>query len=301
MSKDFTRREMIGTVALAGLGLAVAPPAAAPTVALIKGDPSRALRRAVEVAGGIGRYVPKGSTVVIKVSMGFPTAPEMGASVSPGVVAEMATICREAGASRVLVIDHPCRKPEVCLKVTGIGEACGKLPDTYAFAITDDTQFAEIPVTRGITLRKTAVLKDLLKPGVVHINLATAKSHGSATVSLCIKNLMGAILARETFHKDHELNQAIADLATAIKCDLCVVDGTRALVTGGPAGPGTVEQVGAIVAGTNIVAVDSVAVTLAKWYGRTLAPRDIRHILLAEKAGLGPADLSRINIVSEKV
>jgi uncharacterized protein (DUF362 family) len=206
----------------------------------------------------------------------------------------------EAGASRVIVIDHPVHRPEVCLKITGIGDACSKRPGVFAAATTDGGMFGEVPVPRGVQLKKTAVLKDLLKPGVVHINVATAKSHGSAGVSLCIKNLMGAILEREPFHIRHNLHQAIADLATAIKCDFCIIDASRALIDGGPAGPGKLEHPKAVIAGKNIVAVDAVGVTVAKWYGKAVKPMDIKHIMLSEKHGLGPADLSRIKIIREK-
>ena len=111
---------------------------------------------------------------------------------------------------------------------------------------------------------------------------------------------MGAILAREPFHKDFDLHQGIADLATAVRCDLNIVDASRALVTGGPAGPGDVVYPKMIVASRNIVAADAVAVTLAKWYGKSFLPRDVKHILYAEKHGLGRADLDKIKILREK-
>ncbi|MBI5527780.1 MAG: DUF362 domain-containing protein [Deltaproteobacteria bacterium] len=323
MAQDRSRRELLKLTVAAGAGAALtgplgrmagaqdAPPAAASpetaappvpveTVALVEGDPVLAVRRAVALVGGMEQHVKKGQTVVVKPNIGFPTPPDVGGAVSPAVVAEVARLCVDAGASRVIVIDHPCRRPEVCLKMTGIEEACRTVPKTYVFATTDGKQFEDVAMPKGVALKKTAVLKDLRKAGTV-VNLATAKSHGAAGVSFCLKNLMGAILAREPFHKEFDLHQAIADLATAIPCQLNIVDASRAMVTGGPAGPGEMAYPKSIVAGTNIVAVDAVAVTLAKWYGKTFAPRDIKHIALAERHGLGPADLGNIRVLREKV
>jgi len=271
------------------------------TVSSVKGNPGAGVRKAVELLGGMGRFVKKGQAVVIKPNIGFPVPPEMGATVSPEVVAETARMCVEAGAERIYILENPLRTPEVCLKISGIYDACRKIERTNLFGVTDKSQFQAMDVPKGIELKKTSVMKDILKKDTVIINIATAKSHGATTVSLCLKNLMGTILDRKTFHRDMNIHQAIADLATIVKCDLNIIDATRAMVTGGPAGPGRLEMPGTILAGSNIVCVDAVGVTIAKWYGKSYSPQDIKHIVLAEKHGLGPADLKKIKIIEAKV
>jgi uncharacterized protein (DUF362 family) len=264
-------------------------------VAVAKGPGGAAARKAVELLGGMKKFVKNGASVLVKPNIGFSTPPEIGATTSPEVVAEVVKMCLEAGAKKVVVFDHPLKTPEVCLKVTGIGDAC-RSAGAEVIATTDRSGFREVAVPMGVKIRKTEIFKPMLESGVI-INIATAKSHGAAGVSLCTKNLMGAIHDRGVFHREG-LDQAIADLATAVKTDLNIVDATRALTTGGPGGPGRMEYPGCVVAGRNIVAVDATAVPLAKWYGKSFSGSDVKHLVLASKMGLGPVDPAKINVVT---
>ena len=90
----------------------------------------------------------------------------------------------------------------------------------------------------------------------VFINMPCAKSHAATQVSFGLKNLMGLIFDRTYFHSGTDLHTAIAELATVIKPHITILDATRALVTGGPTGPGKVQDMGTIIAGTNPLAVD---------------------------------------------
>jgi uncharacterized protein (DUF362 family) len=107
---------------------------------------------------------------------------------------------------------------------------------------------------------------------------------------------MGLIWDRESFHSKYNINQAIADLATVIKPQLTILDATRALVTGGPGGPGEVQKPGLVIAGTDPVAVDSYGVTVAPWYGQNFKGRQVEHLLVAHQRGLGKIDLDPLRI-----
>jgi hypothetical protein len=64
----------------------------------------------------------------------------------------------------------------------------------------------------------------------------------------------------------------------------------------GPGGPGTVTELKTFVGGTDPVAVDSYAVTLASWYGRTFEGKNVQHIKLAGELGFGNYESSMINV-----
>ena len=129
--------------------------------------------------------------------------------------------------------------------------------------------FGEIKIPQGKVLERAEIFKEILD-GHVLINIPVAKSHSATGVSLGLKGLMGMIWDRESFHSQFNINQAIADLATVIKPQLTILDATRALVSGGPGGPGEVKKPNLIIAGIDPIAVDSYGVSIVPWYGADL-------------------------------
>jgi len=264
-------------------------------IAIVSGEAKVAVETALGAIGGIGRFVRPGARVVVKPNMGFPNPSQMATTTSPEVVAAIASLCVGAGAGQILVLDHPVRRPEVCLERNGIRAACERINKTHVFAPARQTFFREVKLTSGRVLRRIEVLKSVLDADVL-INVPVAKAHNATGVSLGLKNLMGVIWDREFFHGKVDLNQAIADLAASVRPALTVVDATRALTAGGPAGPGPVEVLNTIVAGVDPVAVDSLAFGLAKWYAGEIGPDAPAHIQAAHKLGLGEIDPASLKV-----
>ncbi len=253
---------------------------------MISGEPAAATRKALEAMGGISRFVKKGQRVVIKPNMSFAKTPDFAATTHPLVVAAVARACIEAGAGEVLVLDHTLQRAELCLERAGIREACRGIPGAHVLAVQDRKFFQEIKVPQGKVLERVEVLKDLLDNAVL-INVPVAKSHSATGVSLGLKGLMGLIWDRESFHSQFNINEGIADLATVIRPRLTVLDATRALVSGGPGGPGEVRKPNLVIAGTDPVAVDSYGVGIVPWYGQSFKGRQVEHLLTAHQRGAG--------------
>ena len=299
-NQKITRREFLKT-AVAGVALGLT---ARPTfshakdeydLTVISGEPAAATRKALEAMGGISRFVKKGQRVVLKPNMSFANPPEWGSTTHPLVVATVAQACIEVGAQRVVVLDYPLRRAELCLERSGIREACKRLKGVHVLALEEKKFFREIKVPQGKVLERVEVFKELLDSQVL-INLPVAKSHPATGVSLGIKGLMGLIWDRGSFHAQYNINQALADLATAIKPQLTLLDATRALVSGGPGGPGDVQKPNLIIAGIDPVAVDSYGVTVAPWYGQNFKGRQVEHLLAAYQRGLGKIDVEQLKI-----
>ncbi len=308
---DCTRREFITRSATLGVALSVSPfvqpsstravSAATPsTLSVVSGERARATRKAVQMLGGMERYVARGNRVVLKPNMSFPHPPQRATNTHPEVVAAIARMCLEAGAAEVLVLDYPFNRPGPCLKFSGIKDACSGMKKVYVLAITDKKLFRQVPVPKGKVLREVQIMRDVLESDVL-INIPTAKSHTTTGVSLGMKGLMGVIWDRGYFHAKVDINQAIADLSTAVKVDLVVLDASRALVTGGPTGPGTVAYPGSIVAGTDPVAVDAMGVTMARWYGQQFSGDQVKHIADAAGMGLGTLDMEKMRVLKAKL
>jgi uncharacterized protein (DUF362 family) len=255
-------------------------------IAQVKGPTAAAVREAVGLLGGMESFVEEGQRVLLKPNVSFSAPPDWGASTGSQTVRTVAEMCLEAGAESVVIFDHPLRPPELCLQQAGLEEALDDLDDVRLIMATKQRYFEPVDVPDGRALQRVEVAKEVLRADVI-INLPAAKSHSATGVSLGLKNLMGLIWDRSYFHQATNLHRAIAELSIVIRPDLTIVDATRALVTGGPGGPGKVLELGTIVAGTDPVAVDAHVVRMAPWMNRSLSPDQVSHISRAASMGLG--------------
>ena len=307
----YTRRDFIKATAACGLVAGAGPLLVGvrssyaavqtkTTLAVVQGARPAATRKAIQLLGGMEAFVKKDSRVVLKPNMSWASAIESAADTHPDVVKEVAAMCIEAGAREVKILDHTINRAEACLKLSGIGDACSGMKNVYVYAVNDKKFYRSVAIPKGKVLKSVDIIKDVLDCDVF-INLPCAKSHTTTGVTLGMKNLMGIIWDRRAFHSDFDINQALADLTSAVKVNLTVLDASRALTTGGPSGPGIVTEPGTIIAGTDPVAVDAMGVTMANWYGQKFSPAQIKHIVAAHDMGLGTMDLSLVNIIKAAV
>src|SRR5210317_1606698 len=112
MSKpsEYTRRGFIKTAAQTGLLLTLGHPMASavgkawaaevtsfcPDLAVVKGDPEKAVFKALDLLGGMKRFVKTGQSVVVKPNMSFAKTPDQATNTNPVVVAAVARACMEA-------------------------------------------------------------------------------------------------------------------------------------------------------------------------------------------------------------
>jgi len=290
--RDFIKISSRGA-ALASAGAAVpgllthAMAGPVPEIAVAKGNPpGAATRAAIEALGGMGRFVDRGARVVIKPNMSFAKGPEEATNTHPDVVRELAVMCREAGASSILVLDNPLQRVEMCLERSRLKEACETIPGTGVEASRRKRDFKEVSVPLGKSLKSTMVMKKVLEADVL-IAAPVAKSHSATGVSLSMKGMMGLIYNRSEFHTRMDLDEAIVDLCTVLKPHLTVVDASRILSDGGPGGPGNVIRLDTVIASTDMVAADAMAVERGTWYGRRFKGSQVAHIRMAHERGLG--------------
>lgn len=302
--RDFLKWQMrgalylaAGAAGIAGVGNLVLPRTAlagdGPDIALATGRPAAATRAAVELLGGMTAFVRPGNRVVIKPNISFPNPPEAATTTHPEVVRELAVMCREAGASRVMILDHTLYDRATCLEQSGVAAICESVEAGMVQALNDARFYRETEIPQGVSMTSTRVMADVLDADVL-ISAPVAKSHSSAGVSLSMKNLMGLIFDRGVMHSRHDLNVAIVDLATLLRPALAVIDATRVLTTNGPGGPGKVDVLDTVIASRDPVAADARAVLVSEWYGRRFTPRQVRHIALAHERGLGRMDVENL-------
>jgi uncharacterized protein (DUF362 family) len=270
------------------------PPASATGhayLAVAKGkDPAAITRAALEAIGGIQRFVARGGDVIIKpnICVGY-HPPEYAATTNPVVVATLVTLCREAGAGRVRVMDSPFGSPaSTAYDVSGIAAAVRKAGGVME--IMSPLGFVDTPIPHGKAITHYPIYGDILKADVV-INVPIAKQHSLSRLTLGGKNLMGCVTDRQNLH--FNLGQCIADLTSVIRPELTVIDAVRILVSNGPTGGSLsdVRRKDTVIASADIVAADSYAATL---FGLTAA--EVPSIDASARMGLGRARLQGLRI-----
>ena len=250
-------------------------------VAVGKGAPEKAVRASIEALGGMTAFVKRGEKVVIKPNIAWDRTPAQAANTHPEVVAALVTLCKDAGAARVTVVDNTCNEAKRCYTRSGIwkaAEAAGAevvLPEEHRFEVR----------RLGGVLGKVPVLRPLLEADRL-INAAVAKHHGLAKFTGAMKNLYGVIGGRRNRHHQ-QIDESIVALTEAFLPTLSIVDATRVLLRNGPQGGdlGDTLAVGAVAASTDPVALDAYACTLIG-----VSPDELPYLAMASRRKLGVSD-----------
>jgi uncharacterized protein (DUF362 family) len=267
-----------------------------PILAVAHGSTETAVIKAIDLLGGMSAFIKPGAVVMIKPNASFPNPKAWGTGTSPESVKTVALEALKAGAGRVIVADNTMRQGMESFNRSGLAAMLAGIDKVKILPLQDESLFIEVEVPNGKAL-KTVMIAKLIRKADVLINMPCAKCHSATDVSFGLKNNMGAIWNRDYLHTGTDLHAAIAELAVIVKPHLTILDATRALVTNGPTGPGKVQELNTIIAGTDPLAVDAYTTTLANWNNRTIKPRTVRHLALAAQLGVGEIDLDRISIL----
>ncbi|MEM3770019.1 MAG: DUF362 domain-containing protein [Candidatus Bathyarchaeia archaeon] len=151
--------------------------------------------------------------------------------------------------------------------------------------------FVEVYPSNPLALRKVKVAKTALES--VIISVPKLKLHRLATVTLGIKNMMGALASKGSMHNGR-LHANIVDLTSVLKPSLTVIDG---IIAGeGHETSGNPVKMDLVIAGADPVAVDTVGAAVMG-----VSPTKVKHLVLAEKKGLGTCRLENIEVVGEPI
>ena len=260
-----------------------------PQLAVARGkDADKMVRAAIERIGGMGRFVSPGEKVLLKPNAAWDRQPEQAANTNPAVVASVVKLCLEARASEVWVTDVSVNDPYRCFARSGIEDAVKRAGGKIRLAAENDFVLTDL---KGESLKVWPVSRFYHEADKV-INMPIVKHHSLSKCTMAMKNLYGSLGGqRNRLHQD--INTAIADLASAIRPTLTVMDATRVLMRNGPTG-GNLSDVSiqnTVVAGIDIVAVEAYGL---RFLG--LSIEDIPFIGMAEKRGIGISDWKSLNV-----
>ena len=152
-------------------------------------------------------------------------------------------------------------------------------------------KIVEVNPPNPLSIKKIRVAETSLES--IIISVPKLKLHRIATVTLSLKNMMGALASKGSMHRG-SLSKNIVDLASVLRPSISVVDG---IIAGeGHETSGNPVEMNLVIAGTDPVAVDAVGAAVMG-----ISPTDVKHLVLAEKKGLGTCDLEKITVLGEPI
>jgi len=269
----------------------------------IPSDVLKAVKEAVDLLGGIDRFVQPGQNVLVKPNLLSPHPPEAGVCAHPAVVEWTIGLAMACGAE-CAIGDCPSIRADTpegyehLLEVTGMREVMRKT-GAKSIRLDDSSEEREMP---GAKVFKRLPVAAALSGFDSVINICKFKTHELTLLTGAVKNLYGLIPGRRKiqFHLQAGNNpemfaQILVDLLRGIRPTLSIMDGIVGMDGQGPSA-GRRRNFGVILASEDPVALDAVACAIAG-----VDPMIVPTLRLANEQGVGVADLSRIEIVGAAV
>lgn len=241
------------------------------------------VREAIDLLGGMSRFVKTGDTVLIKPNLTVFYGAEEGCTTDPQVVGALSILAKEAGAGRVIIGESSGEffSTIECMKITGIAAVAEREGAEIVDLGSDDTPNRDRQLPNGEVVPRPV---PLLEADVI-INVPKAKTHHYEPISGALKNWMGTCNQAWRF-RHHGNDDSIARFVAIMALDkphLHVVD---ALIAGEGDGPiaNQPHWCGAILASTDPVAVDVSICRLLKQEGTKIS---FKYAEEGERQGLG--------------
>lgn len=256
------------------------------TISIVKGSSRvETVDKAIELLGGIERFVKPGETVAIKPNVAFATPAMLCATANPELVAEVVWLCYNRGkAKKVIVTDNSINDPASCFTLSGIGKAASAAGAEVV--LPKANLFKHTTLNGGLLIKNWPIYFEPFKKVDKLIGITPVKNHHRAGASMTMKNWYGLLGGRRNiFHQD--INTIIAELAMMIKPTLVILDGTEVMITNGPTGGSIsdLRRANTLIASTDCVATDSYGCGLLD-----MKVSDLPYLAKAEKAGVGTTD-----------
>lgn len=250
-----------------------------------------AVKKAMNLAN-YKKYIKKGDITLVKPNICWDMVVP-GSQTSPWVVEAVLEILVNRSAKIYLIEgDSNTHKAENGLKNTGIGKVIEKMG--IGFINLTHAERERIKIDNPLFFKNGLDVPKIMLEADSFVTLPVMKTHGLATITGALKNQYGCLSnVRATYHLS--LDDVIVDINKAMKPTFAVMDGTIGFEDNSPK-LGRPKIMNLVLASSDPVAIDS---TAAKIMG--FDPKNIGHLKLANKHGLGEVDLKKIKMVGKKL
>lgn len=248
----------------------------------------RSVRHAINLLGGIEKFVKRGERVLIKPNLLSARRPEEAVCTHPEVVRAVVRILKEVGAS-ITIGDSPggfLKNIEEVYRVSGISSVAREEKVNLV-------KFAFSKKVEGFPISVRVLGADKI------ISLPKFKTHEITGITGAVKNMYGSIvgLFKTKCHADapteKQLAKVIAKVFSLTKPDLSIVDGIVSMEGEGPSA-GDPCRTEFIMAGCDAVAIDTMLAVL-------IGAKPLSFAVTSEcgNMGLGQTDPDKIDILGE--
>ncbi|MDD5408766.1 MAG: DUF362 domain-containing protein [Candidatus Omnitrophica bacterium] len=254
----------------------------------------QALRRMLDLLGGITSFVKPGSRVLVKPNLLMSKGPEYAITTHPQVVRSVIHILKEINC-RVIIGDGPSVWGKYIENVDEVYEVTG----IKKVAHDEDVQLVNFDKRR---MRNKFPLTSWLDECDYLVNLPKFKTHEFTLMTGAIKNLFGLVSGtyKTELHKNYfkppEFAKILVDIYQEARPALTIIDGVLAMEGDGPGSSGRPRQLNLLLGGADCVALDTV---MAKIMG--IKNQEVLSTKEAFLRGLGEGQLSRIKIAGEDI
>jgi uncharacterized protein (DUF362 family) len=286
-----------------------------------------AVRNAIDLLGGMESIATGKERIMLKPNLVSPTPEDV---TKPGVIRALAQVMKEAGKDvsigegsaaagpnmRSYAVGGVCRTKnvemlndiqQIVFDTLGYSDLAQSLRIPLINLHTGEMSKVKIP--NGFVFKKISLHRSLTETDLL-CSVPMMKTHGLASVTLGIKNMMGlypgqvygtvrsAVHAKAAKVEPSGTASALIDMARANKLGLVVIDASTAMQGQGPSvyQGGQLVKMDLIIAGTNPLATDMVAAAIMGF-----RPEEISTFVWAWKAGMLPSNLDDIEIRGKRI
>jgi uncharacterized protein (DUF362 family)/Pyruvate/2-oxoacid:ferredoxin oxidoreductase delta subunit len=253
---------------------------------------SSALKKALDLQGGMSKFVKSGDKVLLKVNLLSARSPEKCVTTHPDFVKEVARLVKAEGGMP-FIADSPALDSfkRVSAK-TGMDSVAGSL----GLEVLELSNPIPVRAPEGALFKNIEIASQAIEADVV-INLPKLKTHSQMLLTLGVKNLFGTIVAQRKAEWHHMAGvnrdtfaSLLLDIYQVVKPALTILDGIWGMEGHGPSN-GTPKKIGIIGAAEDAVALD---VAICRTLGAP--PRMFPLYRVARSRGLGETDMEKITL-----
>jgi uncharacterized protein (DUF362 family)/NAD-dependent dihydropyrimidine dehydrogenase PreA subunit len=277
-----------------------------PTVSLVKCTAyeekavEEAVRRSVDLVGGMARYVQPGQRVLLKINLLRSADPAQAITTHPLIVKAAVRLVQEAGGKAVIGDSPGGPFREGLLRSAYRKTGMLQVAEDTGAELNYDVSSDLVSHPGGKRIKALEVGNYVTQADVI-ITLSKLKTHSFMGMTGATKVLFGVIpgTAKLAYHSKFpdpsHFGDMLIDILTLIKPSLAIMDSITAMDGAGPSG-GDPFDVGAVLASPDSVAIDTVCNALI---GAELD--QVFPLRAAAERGMTGAKLEEIEILGDTV
>jgi len=260
------------------------------------------VRECFEAFGGAVKLIKSSGDVYLKVNA---VDLKKYCYTDTEVIRETIKYFRQWGANKIYVIEN-CTQgnfTRLVFKSIGLDKICreeGAITvyldemDVLPVYLEELQSFIEVP-----RLVAEKLIRDRDKN--LYVSIPKLKTHSMSQVTLSIKNQFG-LVDQGSRIADHNfrIHNKFADIYRILRPDFVLVDGIIATNHGHYIAEGNADKcivsMGMLISGNDPMAVDTVGAALMGY-----AVKDVKHLALCAKTGIGESDIKKIKIINKQL